>query len=81
MSIMGNRSVQERKALLTASLTKPVSNLPVGSIQAFIDAFLKITDANVDYVHGTDVVTRLGQVKGNVGILHSIYNTWEKKYS
>jgi len=45
------------------------SNLPVGTIQPFIDAFLKNGGAEkVDYVHGKDVTVKLGSQPGNAGI-------------
>jgi hypothetical protein len=44
------------------------SNLPVGTIQPFIDAFLKEGGAEkVDYVHGEDVTVKLGSQPGNAG--------------
>ena len=44
------------------------SNLAVGTIQSFIDSFLKDGGAEkVDYVHGEDVVERLALQAGNVG--------------
>ncbi len=44
------------------------SNLAVGTIQSFIDAFLKDGGAEkVDYVHGEDVVERLALQPGNAG--------------
>ncbi|HNO84401.1 MAG TPA: DUF1015 family protein, partial [Anaerolineales bacterium] len=44
------------------------SNLAVGTIQAFIDSFLKEGGAEkVDYVHGEDVVERLSLQAGNAG--------------
>ena len=47
----------------------PASNLPVGTIQSFLDAFLKASGAEkIDYVHGHDVTVRLGSQPGNVGI-------------
>jgi len=50
-------------------ITNASSNLAVGTIQAFLDAFLKDGGAEkIDYVHGTDVVTRLGGQAGNAGI-------------
>ena len=46
----------------------PASNLPVGTLQAFLDAWLKEGKAEkIDYVHGSDVVTRLGAQPGNIG--------------
>jgi hypothetical protein len=50
-------------------ITNASSNLAVGTIQAFLDAFLKSGGAEkIDYVHGTDVVTRLGGQPGNAGL-------------
>jgi hypothetical protein len=45
------------------------SNLPVGTIQTFLDAFLKTGGAEkIDYVHGGDVTVRLGSQPGNAGV-------------
>jgi hypothetical protein len=45
------------------------SNLAVGTIQTFLDAFLKDGGAEkIDYVHGEDVVERLALQPGNAGI-------------
>ena len=44
------------------------SNLAVGTIQSFLDAFLKDGGADkIDYVHGADVVERLALQPGNAG--------------
>ncbi|HVN15537.1 MAG TPA: DUF1015 domain-containing protein [Anaerolineales bacterium] len=49
-------------------IAHPSSNLPVGTIQSFLDSFLKEGGAEkVDYVHGADVVVRLGSQAGNAG--------------
>ncbi len=49
-------------------ITHASSNLAVGTIQAFIDSFLKDGGAEkVDYVHGEDVVERLSLQAGNAG--------------
>jgi len=46
----------------------PSSNLPVGTLQVFLDGFLKEGGAEkIDYVHGQDVVVKLGSQTGNVG--------------
>jgi hypothetical protein len=48
----------------------PESNLPVGTLQPFLDSWLKAGAASeIDYVHGDDVVLRLGQQPGNLGLL------------
>jgi len=46
----------------------PPSNLPVGTLQAFLDPFIKEGGADkIDYVHGEEVVCRLGIQPGNAG--------------
>ena len=52
----------------TVSLSNPSANLPVGTLQSFLDDFIKRGGAEkIDYVHGTDVVCQLGTQAGNVG--------------
>jgi hypothetical protein len=49
-------------------IANPTSNLPVGTLQAFLDSFLKQGGAEkIDYVHGAEVVSRLGVQIGNIG--------------
>ncbi|HVN53880.1 MAG TPA: DUF1015 domain-containing protein [Anaerolineaceae bacterium] len=49
-------------------ITHPASNLPVGTLQPFLDAFLKDGGADrIDYVHGEDVVCSKGAQPGNAG--------------
>lgn len=44
------------------------SNLPVGTIQAFLDPFMKEGGAEkIDYVHGADVTVKLGSQPNNAG--------------
>lgn len=51
------------------SIANPTSNLPVGTIQTFLDLFMKAGGAEkIDYVHGADVTERLGLQPGNLGI-------------
>jgi hypothetical protein len=53
-----------------AIFKRPLSNLPVGTLQPFIDRWLKNGGAaKVDYVHGEDVVARLGAQPGNLGFV------------
>ncbi len=50
------------------SVSNPQSNLPVGSLQAFLDSWLKTGQAGtIDYVHGDDVVCELGAQDHNCG--------------
>ena len=49
-------------------IAHPSSNLAVGTIQAFIDTFMKDGGAEkIDYVHGEDVVERLALQSPNAG--------------
>ena len=44
------------------------TNLPVGTLQTFLDTFLKEGGAEkIDYVHGEEVVCQLGAQAGNAG--------------
>ena len=46
------------------------SNLPVGSLQAFLDEFIKSGGAReVDYIHGTESTISLGGKPGNMGFI------------
>lgn len=47
----------------------PTQNLPVGTLQSFLDGYMKAGGAReLDYVHGDEAVTALGQKHGNVGV-------------
>ncbi|MCS6993303.1 MAG: DUF1015 domain-containing protein [Anaerolineales bacterium] len=57
------------RAFGVAEFRNPSTNLAVGTIQAFLDPFLKSGGAEkIDYVHGAEVTVRLGSQPGNVGI-------------
>ncbi len=44
----------------------PSSNLPVGTVQSILDEYMKEGGADkIDYVHGTDVVVKLGSQPNN----------------
>ena len=45
------------------------SNLSVGSVQNFIDCYLKEFGGKVDYIHGNEVVYDLSKKQNSVGIL------------
>jgi hypothetical protein len=56
------------KGFELAIFPRPISNLPVGTLQPFLDQWLKAKSAEkIDYVHGEDVVFRLGRQPGNLG--------------
>lgn len=49
-------------------IQQPSSNLSVGTLQTFLDQFLKDAGAEaIDYVHGADVLERLALQPGNAG--------------
>lgn len=49
-------------------IAKPSSSLPVGTLQAFLDSYLKEGGAKkVDYLHGAEVLVQLGSQNGNAG--------------
>ena len=53
----------------TLYIKNPKSNLAVGSLQMFIDAYIKEYGGKVDYIHGDDVTKELGSKPGNIGFL------------
>lgn len=57
---------KERKKLY---IKNPKSDLSVGSIQAFLDDYLASHKGTADYIHGEDVVIRLGSGEGNIGFI------------
>lgn len=55
-------------AYYLVSIAKPSANLPVGSLQPILDAWLKADSATqIDYVHGDEIVFNLGSQVGNAG--------------
>lgn len=47
---------------------KPEDNLPVGTLQRFLDSFMENDGTEkVDYVHGTEILFSKGQAEGNAG--------------
>lgn len=45
----------------------PKVQLAVGTLQAFIDEYLKANPGEVDYIHGDEVTDELGAKPGNIG--------------
>jgi hypothetical protein len=59
-------------------ISGPETNLPVGTIQIFLDRFIKDSGAkSIDYVHGFDVVSGLGSEDSNLGIYLPAMNKGE----
>ena len=70
----GQQGVEQAVGVISSAgyqvawITKPTSNLPVGTLQVFLDGWLKNGGAEkIDYVHGEDVVCELGAQPGKLG--------------
>lgn len=50
-------------------IKNPKSNLAVGSLQLFLDEYLKKNPGKIDYVHGEDVTINLGKKEGNISFV------------
>jgi hypothetical protein len=56
------------RAFGVVEIANASSNLPVGTIQSFLDVFLREGGAEkIDYVHGNDVTVNLGSQPNNAG--------------
>ena len=51
------------------TVPKPAAQLPVGTLQGFLDDYVKTHRGSVDYIHGADVTAELGGQPGNIGFL------------
>lgn len=45
------------------------SNLPVGTLQKFLDKYLDENEGTIDYIHGDDVVRRLTKAPDTIGFM------------
>ena len=50
-------------------IENPKSNIPVGSIQMFLDEYLANHAGKIDYIHGDDTTKEMASKEGNVGII------------
>lgn len=50
-------------------IENPKSNIAVGSIQIFLDEYLKNNEGKIDYIHGEETTKNLGKQSGNVGFI------------
>lgn len=48
---------------------KPTSQLTVGSVQEFLDGYIKQNGCKIDYIHGKDVVHNLSKNEQSIGFL------------
>lgn len=53
----------------TLYISNPKSNIAVGSIQIFLDEYLKDNKGSIDYIHGEDVTKNLAKNEDNVGFI------------
>ncbi|WP_298017469.1 DUF1015 domain-containing protein [uncultured Dysosmobacter sp.] len=51
----------------TVTVPEPRGQLAVGTLQAFIDAYIRENGGEVDYIHGDEVTVQLGARPGNIG--------------
>lgn len=52
------------------TIKQPKANIPVGTIQVFLDEYLKSNPkVKIDYIHGTDVINDLSSKDGNIGFI------------
>lgn len=50
-------------------VTKTDSNLPVGTLQKFLDKYLEENGGKIDYIHGNDVVKNLAMQDNTIGFM------------
>ena len=53
-------------------ITKPTSKLTVGSLQMFLDRYLKEKGGKIDYIHGDDVLKNLTKQDGSIGFILTV---------
>ena len=64
-----NVPISSLSLALRTSKPHPAVQLPVGTLQNFLDDYLKSRGGEVDYIHGDDVTAELGAQKGNIAFL------------
>lgn len=65
---VGLVGIEEQRPFGVLGIPNPISSLPVGTVQSFLDVFMAEQGAErLDYVHGEDVVCNLGVLSGNAG--------------
>ena len=50
-------------------ITETDSNLPVGTLQKFLDKYLAENGGRIDYIHGSDVVRNLAREENTIGFM------------
>ena len=51
------------------TVPQPLHQLPVGTLQAFLDEYVVRHGGSVDYIHGSQVAAELGRRRGNMAFL------------
>ena len=60
----------------TLYIHKPTSKLTVGSLQNFLDGYIKEKGGKVDYIHGAEVIRELSAKENSIGFM---LLTWARK--
>lgn len=53
----------------TLYIKNPKSNIAVGSLQIFLDEYLKENKGKIDYIHGDETTKNMAKEEGNIGFL------------
>ncbi len=74
LKLSGVPSEQSFTAILSGTeksyyIGKPTSQLSVGSLQEFLDRYIRENGGKIDYIHGKDVVKKLAEQKNSIGFL------------
>lgn len=75
LGLTTDQSAEQRFSLINGSktlefgITKPTSNLTVGSLQAFLDDYLSRNGGEIDYIHGEETVRNLCKNGSAIGFL------------
>ncbi len=51
------------------TVPRPTQQLPVGTLQSFLDQYVAVHGGSIDYIHGADVAADLGRRPGNMAFL------------
>lgn len=62
-------SLVQNGYVMPFTIGKPTSNMAVGSLQTFLDDYVKTFGGQCDYIHGDDVVGRLSKDENTLGFL------------
>ncbi len=72
---INEEGIGQRFEIITSNFDKelfisnPKSNVVVGSIQMFIDEYLKTHKGRIDYIHEEEITKSLGRKENNIGII------------